>query len=148
MKKRSPVAVFLLGLVTLGFYSWYWVVKTKGEMNKRGEKIPTAWIWLIPIIGPLWWYWKYSEGVEHTSQKQMNAILAFVLLFFLGMIGQAIIQSYFNKADVAPATTAGPPPTGQPAATPAPIQPAVAATTPPAPQPPTTTPPNPPIVSG
>lgn len=47
MKQRSPIAVLLLPFVTLGIYSWYWAVKTKGEMNSLGESVPTAWIWLI-----------------------------------------------------------------------------------------------------
>lgn len=97
MKKRNPIAVFLFGLITLGIYSWYWAVKTKGEMNRLGEKIPTAWIWLIPIIGSIWWWWKYSEAVEHITQKEMGGVLAFVVLFLLGGIGQAIIQDAFNK---------------------------------------------------
>lgn len=54
MKNRNPLLVFLLSILTGGIYSWYWLVKTKGEMNKLGEKIPTAWIWLIPIIGNFW----------------------------------------------------------------------------------------------
>ena len=47
MKRRSPIAVLLLGVFTAGIYMLFWLVKTKGEMNSKGEKIPTAWIWLI-----------------------------------------------------------------------------------------------------
>jgi hypothetical protein len=114
MKKRSPVAVFLLGLITIGFYSWYWAVKTKGEMNKLGEKIPTAWIWLIPFVGGVWWYWKYSEGVEHVTHEKPSGVLAFILLFLLGNIGQAIIQDFFNKLDESTVSVPASPLTGQP----------------------------------
>ncbi len=103
MQKRSPAAVFLLALVTLGLYSWYWSVKTKGEMNKLGETIPTAWIWLIPIVGILWWQWKYAEGVEHVTKGKMSAVMAFILLWLLGSIGQAIIQDSYNKLDASAA---------------------------------------------
>ena len=96
MKQRSPIAVFLLGLITGGLYSWYWIVKTKGEMNKLGEKIPTAWVWLIPFVS-IWWLWKYSEGVEHVTGEKLSAVLTFVLLFLLGIIGHAIVQDSFNK---------------------------------------------------
>jgi hypothetical protein len=99
MKHRSPIAVLLLPFITFGIYSWYWAVKTKGEMNKLGEHIPTAWIWLIPIVGAIWWYWKYAEGVEHVTSEKFNGVLAFVVLWLLGMIGQAIIQDSFNKID-------------------------------------------------
>ena len=97
MKHRNPAAVLLLPFITLGIYSWYWLVKTKGEMNSRGAQIPTAWIWLIPIVGGIYWLWKYSEGVEVVSGSQTSAGLAFVLLFILGVIGHAIVQSSFNK---------------------------------------------------
>lgn len=97
MKQRNPIAVFLLPFITLGIYSWYWAVKTKGEMNSMGEKIPTAWIWLIPIIGFVWWNWEYSKGVEHVTNEKISSILAFVVMWLLGSIGQAIIQDSFNK---------------------------------------------------
>jgi hypothetical protein len=103
MKNRSPISVVLLGVVTFGLYSWYWAVKTKGEMNKLGTNIPTAWIWLIPIVGQIWWYWKYSEGVEHVTGGKLSGVLAFILLWLLGGIGQAIIQDSFNKISEAPA---------------------------------------------
>lgn len=109
MQQRNPIAVFLLPFITLGIYSWYWLVKTKGEMNKLGENIPTAWIWLIPIVGILWWLWKYSEGVEHVSKEKTSGVLAFILLWLLGSIGQAIIQDTFNKISA---------PAGQPAEAP------------------------------
>src|SRR5580693_4903194 len=104
MKKRSPIFVFLVGFVTIFIYSWYWLVKTKGEMNKQGQKIPTAFIWLIPIVGFIWWDWKYSEGVENVTNKEINKVLAFVVLYLLGPIGHAIIQDYFNKVTPVMAT--------------------------------------------
>lgn len=97
MKKRSPIFVFLVGFFTIFIYSWYWLVKTKGEMNKLGQKVPTAWIWLIPIIGTIWWMWKYSEAVEGVTNKELNKVLAFVVMYLLGPIGHAIVQDYFNK---------------------------------------------------
>lgn len=98
MKNRNPLVVFLFSILTCGLYSWYWIVKTKGEMNKIGEKIPTAWIWLIPLVGNFWWYWKYSEGIDHVTQKEIPTILAILALLLLGPIGQAIIQVAFNRA--------------------------------------------------
>jgi hypothetical protein len=102
MKNRSPIAVVLLSFITLGIYAWYWSVKTKTEMNSHGTNIPTAWIWLIPIVGQAWWYWKYSEGVEHITGGKLSTILTFVLLFVVGPIGMAIIQDAFNKVTAVP----------------------------------------------
>ena len=105
MTKRNPLVVFLLTFLTCGIYGWYWFIKTKDEMNKLGEKIPTVWIWLIPFIGQLWWYWKYCEGVEHVSKKELNLFLALISLFILGPIGMAIIQEAFNRSGASEATT-------------------------------------------
>jgi len=97
LKHRSPIAVFFLPIVTFGIYAWYWHVKTKGELNRSGaEHIPTAWIWLIPFVGMIWWLWKYSKGVEKVTGKY-NAALVFVLLFLLSIIGMAIIQDALNS---------------------------------------------------
>ena len=97
MKERSPVAVFFLPFITLGIYSLYWLVVTKIEMNRIGSEIPTAWLLLIPLVN-IWWYWKFSEGVEKTTRGQTSAGVAFLMLWLLPVIGSAIIQSSLNKA--------------------------------------------------
>jgi len=111
MKQRSPIAVALLPFITFGIYSLVWEVKTKIEMVNSGADIPTAWLIIIPLVN-YWWMWKYSEGVEHVTQGKMTGVLAFILLFLLGPIGQAIIQDSFNKiGSAAPvATASGQPP--------------------------------------
>lgn len=96
--------VFLLSFLTFGIYSWYWFIKTKGEMNKMGKKIPTAWVWLIPIVGSFWWLWKYAQGVEHVSKNELNIFLALLALYLLGPIGMAIVQEAFNRSGT-PVTT-------------------------------------------
>ncbi len=95
MKNRNPFAVALLPFITFGIYGLVWSVKTKNEMNKLGAQIPTAWLMIVPLVN-IWWLWKYSEGVEKVSAVKMSTIMAFVLQFLLGMIGNAIIQDTFN----------------------------------------------------
>ena len=102
MKNRNPLLVFFFSILTFGIYSWYWMIKTKSEMNKMGEKVPTAWIVLIPLVGSFWFYWKYSEGAENVTQKDLNKIVFFIALFLLGPIGQAIVQDSFNKIVATP----------------------------------------------
>ena len=106
MEKRSPISVALLTLVTLGIYGIVWQVKTKGEMNKLGADIPTAWLLIIPIVN-IYWLWKYSEGVERVTKGQLSAILSFVVMYLVGFVGMAIVQDSFNKiGEVAASTTA------------------------------------------
>ena len=96
MTKRNPIAVLILSIITFGIYGPYWLVVTKNDMKRRGADIPTAWLIIIPFVN-LWWEWKFSEGVEKVTNGGMSAPIAFILLWFLGMIGGAIIQSELNK---------------------------------------------------
>jgi hypothetical protein len=89
--------VFFFSLITLGIYSWYWLVKTKGELNTRGASVPTAWIWLIPFVGYLLWLVKYSEGVEKATGGNKSTVAAFLWLFLLSVVGQAVLQSSYNE---------------------------------------------------
>ncbi len=97
MKKRSPIAVALLGFPTLGIYWWYWQVKTKTEMNSMGEKIPTAWFWLIPYAGYIYWLFLYSKAVNNVTKGKSSTAVTFLLCWLLSFIGFAILQDYFNQ---------------------------------------------------
>ena len=98
MKKRQPIAVFFLPFITFGIYSLVWYVSTKEEMKLHGAEIPTAWLLIIPIAN-LYWLWKYSKGVAQVTNGYSSAGGTFALLFFLNVIGMAITQSSFNKAN-------------------------------------------------
>jgi len=51
MKKRSPVAVFLLSIITFGIYDIYWLVVTKKELNAKTKiHTPTVWLLFAPYI--------------------------------------------------------------------------------------------------
>jgi membrane protease YdiL (CAAX protease family) len=102
MTQRNPAAVFILCFITLGIYGLVWYVKTKGEMNARGADIPTAWLIIIPIVN-FFWLWKWSQGVEKVTGGSTSAGVAFILMFLLGPIGAAIIQSKFNGVSGGPA---------------------------------------------
>lgn len=101
MTQRSPAVVFLLGAIT-GIYGLIWLVNTKEEMNAQGAEIPTGWYLIIPILNLLW-LWKWSQGVEKVTRQGTGAGLAFIMVVLLGPIGMAVIQSSFNKLQLAPA---------------------------------------------
>jgi hypothetical protein len=97
MTKRSPAMVLILTLVTFGIYGLVWSVKTKNEMVKCGAQIPTAWM-LIFFPLAIYWMWKFAGGVEHVTQGKSSQAVSFILIFILGVIGMAIIQSSLNQA--------------------------------------------------
>src|SRR4051794_30605705 len=100
MKKRNPLAVLGLSIITLGIYAIVWYVKTKGEMNNNGASIPTAWLLIIPFVN-IYWIWKYAEGVGVVSRGQFSNVVAFVLLLLVSIVGIPLIQAEFNKVAAA-----------------------------------------------
>jgi hypothetical protein len=102
MTQRSPFVVFLLGAITFGIYPLVWFVGTKEEMNRQGAQIPTAWLLLVPIAN-LIWMWKWCTGVAHVTRGATGAGFAFAMLLLLGPIGMAVLQSAFNKRQLAAA---------------------------------------------
>ncbi len=66
-------------------------------MNGRGNRIPAAWLLIVPIVS-IWWMWKYAVGVEEVTRYALNRHGAFWLMFLLGSIGDAIVQNPFNSA--------------------------------------------------
>jgi hypothetical protein len=96
MQYRNPIMVIVLSIITFGIYSLVWFVTTKDQMNAKGAQIPTAWLLIIPFVN-IWWYWKFSEGVELVTNKGMGTGVAFLLIYLLGTIGVAIIQNELNK---------------------------------------------------
>ena len=96
MTRRNPIVVLILSVVTLGIYAIVWYVVTKREMNRLGARVPTAWLIIIPLIN-IYWMWKFSEGVGNVTKGRMSGAVAFLLLFFLSVIGMAIAQSSLNS---------------------------------------------------
>jgi len=42
LSRRSLIKVYVFGIITLGIYFIFWLIKTKNEMNSLGAEIPTA----------------------------------------------------------------------------------------------------------
>jgi len=97
MKHRSPAAVLLLPFVTFGIYSLYWVVSTKTDINKvASPSVPTAWLLIVPIAN-LFFLWKYAGGADQATKGGASQGATFALVLLLGPIGQAVVQSWYNK---------------------------------------------------
>lgn len=99
MKHRDPILLVVLSIVTFGIYGLFWYVSVKNEMNRRGAKIPTAWLIIIPFVN-YYWMWKFSEGAEKVTKGKMSGPVAFILIFLLGIIGGAIVQNSLNQVPV------------------------------------------------
>jgi len=96
ISRRSLIKVYVFGIITLGIYFIYWLVKTKNEMNSLGAEIPTVWLLIIPIAN-IYWLYRYAEGFSKVIKKDNNPVLWFILFWLVPIIIPAIVQSEFNK---------------------------------------------------
>jgi len=95
-KKRNVVLVYVFSIITFGIYLIYWLVQTKGEINKMGAKIPTAWLIIIPIAN-IYWLYRYIEGFSTKVKKDNNTLLWFIVTLIVGIIMPALVQIELNK---------------------------------------------------
>lgn len=96
IQKRSPAAVIIFSIITLGIYAIYWIVKTKEEIKSLGADIPTAWLIIVPIAN-LYFMYKYSEGFSNYVKKDNNAIIWFLVYFFVAPLFVILVQIELNK---------------------------------------------------
>lgn len=96
IKKRSPVAIIILSIITFGIYSLYWLVKTKNEFNSLGASIPSAILIIIPIAN-IYFMYKYAEGFSNYVKKDNNAILWFLLYLVISPVAMILFQIELNK---------------------------------------------------
>ena len=99
LKRRSPVAVFLLPIITLGIYQIVWYAKTRGELNLAGAKVPTTWCIIVPILNIFWLVW-LAQAIKTVTGKS-SAVGTALLLILLSALGAAIVQSGLNSANPA-----------------------------------------------
>lgn len=51
MKKRNPLVIVILSIITFGIYDIYWLYVTKEELNaKTKQHVPSIWLLFSPII--------------------------------------------------------------------------------------------------
>ncbi len=101
MKYRHPLAVLFLPFITLGIYHIVWFFKTREELLDLGCSVPTAWLSIIPVVH-IYWMWVFAQAAEEATGGRTSAVAYFVFLFFLGPVGQAIMQNDFNKVAASP----------------------------------------------
>ena len=94
--KRNPILVLLFSFVTFGIYFFYWLIKTKDEINELGADIPTGWFLIIPLVN-IYWFYEYAKGFSEKVVKDKNAPMWFLILFFLGWLAAPIFQHELNK---------------------------------------------------
>ncbi len=152
-KKRNPLGVFGLTLITLGIYHFVWWYKVNKEMvelgrakgtGELGDSPGTSLLALVPgfliIVPPLVSYYKGTQRMQAaarlTGAEPVNGWIALIIFFVIGLAFAPYLQSCLNKVWDAQSGGAAPAiPAGEAAAAPpAAPEPAQQAPPPPAQQ--------------
>jgi len=96
IKKRNPVWVIILSIITCGIYLIYWFVQTKEEMKSIGANIPSAWLIIVPI-GNLYLFYKYCDGFSEYVKKDKLGIVWFLVAMTVFPVLPVIVQVELNK---------------------------------------------------
>lgn len=98
-QKRELVPVVLLAILTFGIYLFYWIYKTRQELNCAGADVPHPILILIPFVNFYFWY-KYAQAycsvVKH-STKDTDVILYFLIGALLPVIAVIVFQDGYNN---------------------------------------------------
>ena len=96
IKKRNPVWVVILSIITCGIYLIYWFVQTKEEMKSLGADIPSAWLIIVPI-GNFYLFYKYCDGFSKYVKKDNLGIVWFLVSILIPPFLPVILQVELNK---------------------------------------------------
>ena len=88
IKERNILSMAILTIVTLGFYTLYWIVQTKNEIKDLGADIPSVWLLILPL-GNIYFLYKYADGFVRYVKNGENTLSYFFILllpFLLSVI--------------------------------------------------------------
>ena len=114
-KKRGPVMVLLLTLITCSLYYYYWVYVTSREIQdylQEPDIPPIVELILTILTGGLYlfyWDWKTAKQIARMQERvgippQDNSVLYLIInilgvgpIYGLGLIVQPIQQAHLNQ---------------------------------------------------
>lgn len=94
MKKRNPLTVILLSIVTLGIYDIYWLVQTKKILNeKTRHHTPSIWLLYLPVLILIAGYGlMIGAGASGDSSSAGGVAILSVILILLGFISLFVMS--------------------------------------------------------
>lgn len=126
-KKRQPLGVLGLSIVTLGIYWYYWYYKTNDEI-RRFEKddsvrpgvallaITLGWLILVPPFISVYNTSSHIVRMEQRLgiQQQLSPALNVIFLLIVGIVIPVYTQEHLNRVwDTAARRTVPPPAPGE-----------------------------------
>lgn len=102
MKRRSLIAMVLLSIITLGFYSLYWYCSFQNQLKKETGEGFGGFGHLMATIFTLGFYaiyWSYAVGgrIEKAGGKNNGVLYLVLTLFGFGWVANLLMQDEVNK---------------------------------------------------
>ncbi|MBN1502624.1 type II secretion system F family protein [Candidatus Woesearchaeota archaeon] len=100
-KRRNPLLVVFLSILTMGIYGFYWIYQTTKDIRNHSAKAPNEkliFLFLVPGINflvYLYFFWRFSKATAEVTQ--LNHILLFLLWFFISPVAMFLTQNELNK---------------------------------------------------
>ncbi len=97
-EKQNLIALFFKIVCTFGIYYFFWVYHTKEDINGIGGKIPTFFLFWIPLVNIYFYYCFAYEFVRLINKKEDMVVVILHLLtaFFFPFIFPFIVQYQIN----------------------------------------------------
>lgn len=99
IKKRNPLFVIGLSLITVGLYTIYWFYQTRQELNELGseERSPLMHTigLLVPFVG-FYVLWLYSSDVEAVTKKAKDKVILFLAWIVFFPVALYMVQEELN----------------------------------------------------
>jgi hypothetical protein len=97
-EKQSLITLILLTLVTFGIYYLIWFYNTKEDINGIGGKIPTFFLYFIPLLN-IYFLYCFAHEFVHCVRKEDNAALVFLHFgcSFVPFIYMLVVQYQINE---------------------------------------------------
>lgn len=100
VKRRDPIFVVIVSIVTFMIYGLYWFYHTRRELNELTAESTDPLLWTIGLFVPLvnlYVAWKYCEDFETATKKARDKLLIFLAWLVFVPIAQYVVQEELNK---------------------------------------------------
>ncbi len=86
-----------VSIVGIAFLSLVISVGTDSTALRLISMLLTIGGYIAAIVIGVYWQYIYAKAVDNVTGGKMSTVVTLLLFFFLGSIGQAIVQDSFNK---------------------------------------------------
>lgn len=100
VKKRDPLFVVVVSLITAFIYGLYWFYQTREEINELGAEKKDPLLWTLALFIPfvnLYSIWKHCEDLKAATNMERDPVIIFIAWIMFIPIAQYLVQVKLNR---------------------------------------------------